>query len=98
MVLITFDFDDARLDRGIDQKAINDNINSLLKSYGFNKLKDYLYLGDDVISEVHATIAIQELTARYDWFYLCAYNIKFLRVSSILDADFIVDKKYREIN
>jgi hypothetical protein len=48
-------------------------------------------MGDEGISEAHGTVAIQELTFQYDWFYTCVSNIRFFRLESDLNAQFIAD-------
>ena len=51
------------------------DIKTILSKHGFNNIQGSVYLGSDGISEAHGTIAIQELTARFDWFYSCVSNI-----------------------
>ncbi|MBG1973620.1 VapD, partial [Klebsiella pneumoniae] len=58
---------------------------------GFENIQGSVYLGQEGISEAHGTIAIQELTAKYSWFYECVSNIKFYRIESDLNAQFIAD-------
>lgn len=70
--------------------AYND-ISNILKKHGFNRIQGSVYLGDEGISEAHGTIALQELTAIYDWFHTCISNVRFYRIESDLDAQFIVD-------
>ncbi len=92
--LITFDMDTKCLDANYHGKFANNayaDIRNVLKKHGFNNIQGSVYLGEDGISEAHGTLAIQELTARYDWFYPCVSNIKFYRLESDLDAQFIAD-------
>ena len=70
------------------------DIKAVLLTHGFHHLQGSVYLGNEGISEAHGTIAIQELTARYDWFFSCISNIKFYRLESDLDADFIARGVY----
>lgn len=74
--------------------AYSDIKNTLLK-HGFENLQGSVYLGQEGISEAHGTLAIQELTAKYDWFYPCVSNIKFYRLESDLNAQFIADGVYQ---
>jgi virulence-associated protein VapD len=67
------------------------DIGRILKRYGFTNIQGSVYLGNEGISEAHGTLAIQEVTATYDWFYSCVSNIKFYRLESDLDAQFIAD-------
>lgn len=67
------------------------DIKTVLSKHGFNNIQGSVYLGNEGVSEAHGTIAIQELTARFDWFYSCVSNIRFYRLESDLDAQFIAD-------
>lgn len=71
------------------------DIKAILAKHGFDNIQGSVYLGHEGISEAHGTIAIQELTARFDWFYSCVSNIKFYRLESDLDAQFIADGTYQ---
>ena len=70
------------------------DIKSVLEKHGFENLQGSVYLGNEGISEAHGTLAIQELTAKFDWFYPCTSNIKFYRLESDLNADFIAQQVY----
>lgn len=92
--LITFDMDTNCLDNNYHGNNPNNayaNIRSVLERRGFNNIQGSVYLGNENVSEAHGTLAIQELTARYDWFYTCVSNIKFYRLESDLNAQFIAD-------
>ena len=71
------------------------DIKNILAKHGFENIQGSVYLGREGISEAHGTIAIQELTARFDWFYSCISNIKFYRLESDLNAQFIADGVYQ---
>lgn len=68
------------------------DITLILKNHGFEKIQVGVYIGQEATSEVHCTLAIQELTAKLDWFYSCISNITFYRLESELDAQFIADR------
>lgn len=51
------------------------DIKTVLSKHGFNNIQGSVYLGNEGVSEAHGTIAIQELTARFDWFYSCVLFI-----------------------
>lgn len=72
-----------------------DDIKAVLAKHGFENIQGSVYLGQEGISEAHGTIAIQELTARFDWFYSCVSNIKFYRLESDLNAQFIADSVHQ---
>lgn len=71
------------------------DIANILKSHGFNRIQGSVFLGDKGISEAHGTLALQELTATYDWFYACVSNVRFYRIESDLDAQFILDNVHQ---
>ncbi|ETD67739.1 VapD [Pelistega indica] len=95
--LITFDMDTDCLREQYHAMSYQNayaDIKAILLKHGFNHLQGSVYLGNDGISEAHGTLAIQELTARYDWFFSCVSNIKFYRLESDLNADFIARGVY----
>lgn len=71
------------------------DIRNTLEKHGFEHLQGSVYLGKEGISEAHGTIAIQDLTAKFDWFYPCVSNIKFYRIESDLNADFIAENVHK---
>lgn len=92
--LITFDMDTNCLKDNYHGNSYNNayaDIKNILARHGFENIQGSVYLGREGISEAHGTIAIQELTARFDWFYSCISNIKFYRLESDLNAQFIAD-------
>jgi len=92
--LITFDLDTTKLKTLYHRKNSNNayyDIRSTFSRRGFENIQGSVYLGQEGISEAHGTIAIQELTAKYSWFYECVSNIKFYRIESDLNAQFIAD-------
>ena len=94
---ITFDMDTDCLKEQYHVSSYTNayaDIKAVLLKHGFHHLQGSVYLGNEGISEAHGTIAIQELTARYDWFFSCISNIKFYRLESDLDADFIARGVY----
>lgn len=96
--LITFDMDTNCLKdnyHGNNYTNAYSDIKTILARHGFENIQGSVYLGREGISEAHGTIAIQELTARFDWFYSCISNIKFYRPESDLNAQFIADGVYQ---
>lgn len=95
--LITFDMDTNCLKENYHSNNYTNaygDIKNILLKHGFENIQGSVYLGHEGISEAHGTIAIQELTARFDWFYSCISNIKFYRLESDLNAQFIADGVY----
>ena len=96
--LITFDMDTNCLKNNYHGNSYNNayaDIRTILLKHGFDNIQGSVYLGHEGISEAHGTIAIQELTARFDWFYTCVSNIKFYRLESDLNAQFIADGVFK---
>lgn len=96
--LITFDMDTNCLKDNYHGNSYNNayaDIKNILARHGFENIQGSVYIGREGISEAHGTIAIQELTARFDWFYSCISNIKFYRLESDLNAQFIADGVYQ---
>ena len=92
--LITFDMDTNCLKNNYRNSSHTNaygDIKCILSKHGFDNIQGSVYLGHEGVSEAHGTLAIQELTARYDWFYHCISNIKFYRLESDLNAQFIAD-------
>lgn len=92
--LITFDMNTTCLKDNYHSNNPNNayaDIRNVLQKYDFTNIQGSVYLGSQKVSEAHGTLALQELTAKYDWFGACVSNIKFYRIESDLDAQFIVD-------
>ncbi|WP_418185109.1 hypothetical protein ACNSOS_09575 [Aliarcobacter vitoriensis] len=95
--LIVFDMDTNCLKSNYHNNNYNNayyDINKILSKHGFENIQGSVYLGKEGISEAHGTIALQELTATFDWFYMCVSNVRFFRIESDLDAQFILDGVY----
>ncbi|EGC17552.1 CRISPR associated protein Cas2 [Kingella denitrificans] len=96
--LITFDMDTNCLKDNYHGNSYTNaygDIRNIFHKHGFENIQGSVYLGREGISEAHGTIAIQELTARFDWFYSCISNIRFYRLESDLNAQFIADGVYQ---
>lgn len=96
--LITFDMDANCLKDNDHNMSYNNayyDLRNVLEKHGFEHLQGSVYLGQEGVSEAHGTLAIQELTAKFDWFYPCVSNIKFYRIESDLNADFIAENVQR---
>lgn len=92
--LITFDMDTDCLKSNYHNVSYNNaykDIENILNKHCFRRIQGSVYLGDEGISEAHGTLAIQELTLRFDWFNPCTSNIRLYRLESDLDAQFISD-------
>ncbi len=91
---ITFDMDTKLLEELYHGNNYNNayaDIRTVLNKYGFRNIQGSVYIGDEGVSEAHGTMAIQELTAKFSWFNPCISNIKFYRLESELNAQFVSD-------
>lgn len=96
--LITFDMDTNCLKNNYHVSSYTNayaDIRTILLKHGFDNIQGSVYLGHEGISEAHGTIAIQELTLRLNWFHTCVSNIKFYRLESDLNAQFIADGAFQ---
>lgn len=66
-------------------------IQRILKKHGFTNIQGTVYLSDVGIKQAHGTLALQEVAARFEWFYHCASNIQFYELKDDFNAQFIVD-------
>lgn len=95
--LITFDMDTNCLAEKYHHNNPNNayaDIRRVLEKHGFKNIQGSVYLGDESISEAHGTIAIQEVTYKFDWFNPCVSNIRFYRLESDLNVQFISDRVF----
>lgn len=67
------------------------DIQRILKRHGFTNIQGTVYLSDVGIKQAHGTLALQEVAARFEWFYTCASNIQFYELKDDFNAQFIVD-------
>lgn len=69
-------------------------IRKILENHGFRNIQGSVYIGDEGIGEAHATIAIQEVSYKYEWFNSYVSNIQFYRIENEFNAQFISDRAY----
>ena len=92
--LIVLDFDAKRLRasyQGEDWQNAYRDVEQVLNRHGFNIIQGAVYLSDVGICQAHATIALQEAAARYEWFALSVTSAKFYGLVNEIDAQFVVD-------
>ena len=92
--LIVFDMDTHCLERNYHNPSWRNayaDIQRILKKHGFTNIQGTVYLSDVGIKQAHGTLALQEVTARFEWFYHCASNIQFYELKDDFNAQFIVD-------
>ena len=92
--LIVFDMDTHCLERNYHNPSWRNayaEIQRILKKHGFTNIQGTVYLSDVGIKQAHGTLALQEVAARFEWFYHCASNIQFYELKDDFNAQFIVD-------
>ena len=92
--LIVFDMDTHCLERNYHNPSWRNayaDIQRILKKHGFTNIQGTVYLSDVGIKQAHGTLALQEVAARFEWFYHCASNIQFYELKDDFNAQFIVD-------
>ncbi|QMT30989.1 virulence factor [Alysiella filiformis] len=92
--LIVFDMDTHCLEENYHNPSWRNayaDIQRILKRHGFNNIQGTVYLSDVGIKQAHGTLALQEVAARFEWFYTCASNIQFYELKDDFNAQFIVD-------
>ena len=92
--LIVFDMDTHCLERNYHNPSWRNayaDIQRILKKHGFTNIQGTVYLSDIGIKQAHGTLALQEVAARFEWFYHCASNIQFYELKDDFNAQFIVD-------
>ena len=92
--LIVFDMDTHCLEEHYHNPSWRNayaDIQRILKKHGFNNIQGTVYLSDAGIRQAHGTLALQEVAARFEWFYSCVSNIQFYELKDDFDAQFIVD-------
>lgn len=92
--LIVFDMDTHCLEENYHNTSWRNayaDIQRILKRHGFTNIQGTVYLSDVGIKQAHSTLALQEVAARFEWFYTCASNIQFYELKDDFNAQFIVD-------
>ena len=99
--LIVFDMDTHCLERNYHNPCWRNaytDIQRILKKHGFTNIQGTVYLSDVGIKQAHGTLALQEVAARFEWFYHCASNIQFYELKDDFNAQFIVKKLWENDN
>lgn len=92
--LIVFDLDTKKLEENYHNASWNNayaDVKRVLVKHGFNNIQGTVYLSNTGIRQAHGIIAIQEVAARYRWFYECISNIQFYDLADDFNAHFIVE-------
>ena len=99
--LIVFDMDTNCLQENYHNKSWQNayaDINKILKKHGFYNIQGTVYLSEQGVRQAHGTLALQEVAARFEWFYSCVSNVQFYELKDDFTAQFIIDgvEKARE--
>lgn len=84
MFAITFDLDTESLKNmyhnGSYNNAYTDVRRVLVDEYGFSWQQGSVYFGGTSVDAVSCVLAVQDLTARFDWFAPSVKDIRMLRI------------------
>ena len=61
------------------QNAYND-VGRTLRTFGFERMQGSVYFGDEKVDAVTCVLAVQQLTAEFDWFSPAVSDIRMLRI------------------
>jgi virulence-associated protein VapD len=83
MYAITFDLNTKVLEASYDtaswQNAYAD-VGRFLRQHGFDRQQGSVYFGDETVDVVRCQLAVQQLTAEFDWFAPSVTEIRMLRI------------------
>jgi len=83
MYAITFDLNTKVLEASYDslswQNAYAD-VGRFLRQHGFDRQQGSVYFGDETVDVVRCQLAVQQLTAEFDWFAPSVTDIRMLRI------------------
>lgn len=84
MYAITFDLDTQPLKNAYHNEsygnAYSDIRRVLVEEYGFFWQQESVYFGGDTVDAVSCVLAVQDITARFDWFASSVRDIRMLRI------------------
>jgi virulence-associated protein VapD len=76
------------------QNAYND-VGRTLREHGFDRMQGSVYFGNDSVDAVTCVLAVQQLTAAYDWFAPAVKDIRMLRIEDNNDLMPAVERVIR---
>ena len=83
MYAITFDLNTKVLEASYEsaswQNAYAD-VGRFLRQHGFDRQQGSVYFGDESVDVVRCQLAVQQLTAEFDWFAPSVTDIRMLRI------------------
>ena len=83
MYAITFDLNTKVLEASYTssswQNAYSD-VGRFLRQHGFDRQQGSVYFGDETVDVVRCQLAVQQLTAEFDWFAPSVTDIRMLRI------------------
>ncbi len=56
------------------------DIRKVLEDYGFDWLQGSTYFGNDKVDAVTCVLAVQEVSAKFDWFSTAVRDVRMLRI------------------
>lgn len=77
------------------QNAYSD-VKRALEGYGFERMQGSVYFGGDRVDAVTCVLAVQQLTADFDWFAPAVRDIRMLRIEDNNDLMPAVERAIRK--
>lgn len=56
------------------------DVGRFLRQHGFDRQQGSVHFGDELVDVVRCQLAVQQLTAEFDWFAPCVTDIRMLRI------------------
>lgn len=88
MYAIAFDLDTELLAQTYAGPSWNNacrDIRDFLRGHGFRWQQGSVYFGDAQVTPVTCVLAIQQMTANFPWFPVCARDVRMLRIEENSD-------------
>ena len=80
---IVFDIDTNTLQKAYHNNSYNNaytDIRKVLENYGFDWQQGSTYFGGPKVDAVTCVLAVQEVSAKFDWFSVSVKDIRMLRI------------------
>lgn len=83
MYAITFDLNAKMLEASYESSSWQNayaDVGRFLRQHGFDLQQGSVYFGDETVDVVRCQLAVQQLTAEFDWFAPSVTDIRMLRI------------------
>jgi CRISPR-associated endonuclease Cas2 len=96
---ITFDLDTSVLETTYQNESWRNaysDVRKALEGHGFERVQGSVYFGNDDVDAVTCVLAVQALTADFDWFGPAVKDIRMLRIEDNNDLMPAVERAARK--